>query len=136
MNKVLLTFPCTFLIVISADASASSKTVSALGEHDNNNAFARILRRDMRAIIVFEDENVLIFEYINSLKPSLILVSTKGKYRSMGEFSTNFSKEQIVALIRVSGKLQKIQIKQTNFSTIANVDHDVGNSTPLSPISL
>ena len=36
--------------------------------------------------------------------------------------------EEIVALIRISGKLQKIQIEQANFSTITNAGHNVGQT--------
>jgi histidine triad (HIT) family protein len=59
--------------------------------YDSNNIFARILRGEIPAKKVFENEHALAFHDINPQAPVHILVIPKGAYVSFDDFSANAS---------------------------------------------
>ena len=111
--------------------SQSHQTVSAVGDYDNNNVFARILRGELPADIIYEDKYVLAFKDISPIKPIHILVIPKGKYRSIVSFSENAKDAEVTALIRALGKIsKKLGINETGFSLMTNAGHDGGQTVP------
>lgn len=75
--------------------------------YDDNNIFARILRGEIPATKIYEDEHVLAINDINPQAPTHILVMPKGKYVSIDDFSTNATDAEIAALIRATGKIAR-----------------------------
>jgi diadenosine tetraphosphate (Ap4A) HIT family hydrolase len=75
--------------------------------YDDNNIFARILRGEIPATRVYEDEHVLAINDINPQAPTHILVMPKGKYVSFDDFSEKASDAEIVALNRATGKIAR-----------------------------
>ena len=75
--------------------------------YDDNNIFARILRGEIPATKVYEDDHVLAFNDINPQAPTHILVIPKGKYVSFDDFSEKAGDAEIAALIRTTGKIAK-----------------------------
>jgi histidine triad (HIT) family protein len=75
--------------------------------YDDNNIFARILRGEIPATRIYEDEHVLAINDINPQAPTHILVMPKGKYVSIDDFSTNATDAEIAALIRTTGKIAR-----------------------------
>lgn len=57
--------------------------------YDTDNIFARILRGEIPARPVFENEHALAFHDINPQAPVHVLVIPKGPYVSMADFSAN-----------------------------------------------
>lgn len=75
--------------------------------YDDNNIFARILRGEIPATKIYEDEHVLAINDINPQAPTHILVMPKGKYVSFDDFSAKASDTEIVALIRATGQIAR-----------------------------
>ena len=68
--------------------------------YDDNNIFAKILRKEIPCKAIYEDEFVLAFHDINPQKKIHALVIPKGKYINLDDFSTNADTEEIVGLIK------------------------------------
>ena len=81
--------------------------VNGLPPYDDSNIFARILRGEIPAKKVYEDQWALAFHDINPLAPVHVLVIPKGKYVSFADFSADASAEEIAGFMRVVGKVAK-----------------------------
>ncbi len=133
LKSIVLFFTVSFLLLITQPLKsfASGDTVSGIGQYDENNIFAKILRKEVPATIVFENEYVLAFEDIHPIKPVHILVIPKGKYRSILDFSEKANTDEISALIRALGTLaKKMKIAEHGFSIMTNSGHDGGQTVP------
>lgn len=64
-------------------------------KYDKDNVFARILRKELPAKIVYEDEYALAFHDIAPQAPVHILVIPKGEYVSFFDFSERASPSEI-----------------------------------------
>ena len=81
--------------------------VDATQPYEYGNVFARILRGELPANKVYEDEHVLAFNDINPLAPTHILVIPKGPYVSWDDFSARASDAEIAAFVRAAGKIAR-----------------------------
>jgi len=130
MFKAII-FCITLTFFIPLDGLAANNTVATIAPYDDNNIFAKILRKEAPATIVFENEYVLAFEDIHPMKPVHILVIPKGKYRSMLDFSEKASDIEITAIIRALGSIaSKMNIDQDGFSIMSNSGHNGGQTVP------
>ena len=68
--------------------------------YDDNNIFAKILRREIPCKKIYEDEFVLSFYDINPQKKIHALVIPKGKYIDLDDFSTKASASEMVGLLK------------------------------------
>ena len=71
--------------------------------YDKDNIFARILRREIPAEKVYEDEYVLAFHDIGKLTPVHVLVIPKAAYISIDDFSERASDAELAAYVRGIG---------------------------------
>ena len=69
-------------------------------KYDENNVFAKILRREIPCNKIYEDDFVLSFHDINPQKKIHALVISKGKYVDLDDFSVNASSEEMVGLFK------------------------------------
>jgi histidine triad (HIT) family protein len=76
--------------------------------YDDDNIFAKILRKEIPCKKIYEDEFILSFYDINPQKKIHALVIPKGKYIDLDDFSANASKDEIVGLIKGINKVAKI----------------------------
>ncbi|WP_419827713.1 histidine triad nucleotide-binding protein [Sphingomonas sp.] len=77
--------------------------VDATLSYDDTNVFARILRGELPASRVYEDEHALAFHDINPQAPTHILVVPKGAYVSWDDFSARASDAEIAGFVRAVG---------------------------------
>jgi diadenosine tetraphosphate (Ap4A) HIT family hydrolase len=105
--------------------------IDATEQYDENNIFARILRDEIPAKKVYEDEHVLAFHDINPLAPTHILVIPKGQYVSWDDFSAKASEEEIVAFVRAVGKVARGtgQVAE-GYRLLANTGLNSGQEVP------
>ena len=75
--------------------------------YDTDNVFAKILRGEIPADKVYEDDHVLAFHDIAHLMPVHVLVIPKGPYVSMDDFSAQASDAEIAAFVRAVGKVAR-----------------------------
>ena len=73
--------------------------------YDRNNVFARILRGELPATKVYEDEHVLAFRDIRPLAPTHIVLIPKGEYVSVDDFAENASDAELAAFTRAIARI-------------------------------
>ena len=105
--------------------------VDASQPYDDANIFARILRGELPANKVYEDEHVLAFHDINPLAPTHILVIPKGAYVSWDDFSARASDAEIAAFVRAAGRIARgAGLVESGYRVLANTGTDSGQEVP------
>ena len=98
--------------------------VSGLGAYDDNNIFARILRGEIPARKVYEDEFALAFHDINPQAPVHVLVS-------MADFSANASEHQIAGFFKAVGHVARLlELEQPGYRMLANMGEHAHQEVP------
>jgi len=96
--------------------------VSGQDPYDDNNIFARILRGEIPAKKIYEDEFALAFHDIHAQAPIHALVIPKGKYISFADFGATASPEEITGFFRATALVAKhLGVEETGYRTIANI---------------
>jgi histidine triad (HIT) family protein len=99
--------------------------------YDDNNIFARILRGEIPAKKIFEDDYALAFHDIAPSAPVHVLVIPKGKYISIVDFGANASEQEITGFYRAVSKVAKdLGLTEEGFRTIANTGVNGGQEVP------
>ena len=103
-------------------------------KYDDNNIFAKILRKEIPCNKIYEDEFVLSFHDINPQKKIHALVIPKGKYTDLDDFSANASAKEIVGLLKginiVARKLEISVDKGKGYRALANISEHGGQEVP------
>ena len=81
--------------------------IDATLPYDDSNIFARILRGEIPAKKVYEDDFALAFHDISPRAPIHILVIPKGPYASWDDFSTKASDAEIAGFVRAVGQVAR-----------------------------
>ena len=81
--------------------------IDATLPYDDGNIFARILRGEIPAKKVYEDEHALAFHDINPRAPVHILVIPKGPYASWDDFSAKAPDAEIAGFVRAVGQVAR-----------------------------
>lgn len=99
--------------------------------YDQQNIFAKILRKEIPCQAVYEDRHVLAFYDIQPKAPMHILVIPKGAYKDMNDFSARASDAEISALTRAIGKIVKErELDKSGYRLISNCGADGGQEVP------
>ena len=105
--------------------------VSGLGDYDRNNIFARILRGEIPARKVYEDDHALAFEDIAPKAPTHVLVIPKGEYVSFADFSARADDAEIAHFIRAVGAVaRQLGLEDTGYRLLANMGPNGGQEVP------
>ena len=67
-------------------------------KYDNQNIFAKILRNEADADIVFENKHILCFKDIFPKAPVHVLIIPKGQFKDIYDFSVNASLDEKKAI--------------------------------------
>ena len=76
--------------------------------YDKNNIFAKIIRKEAKANIVFENKHILCFKDIFPKAPVHILIIPKGQFKDIFDFSINATSEEKKAIYDGFAKVIKI----------------------------
>jgi diadenosine tetraphosphate (Ap4A) HIT family hydrolase len=99
--------------------------------YDENNIFARILRGEIPATKIYEDDYVLAINDIEPQAPVHILVMPKSKYISLDDFSAKASDAEIAALTRATGKIARdAGLAETGYRLLLNHGADSQQEVP------
>ena len=102
--------------------------------YDNDNIFARILRKEIPCKKIYEDEFVLSFYDINPLKRIHALVIPKGKYIDFDDFSSNATSDEIIGLVKgISNVAKKLGISVdtgAGYRALTNISENGGQEVP------
>ena len=89
--------------------------------YDKNNIFAKIIRGDLPAQKIYEDDNVLAFNDISRASPVHVLVVPKGEYVDFNDFVTKASAEIVVNFFKKISQIAKeLNIVDDGFRLITN----------------
>lgn len=105
--------------------------IDATQPYDDDNIFARILREELPAKRVYEDDFALAFHDINPQAPSHILVIPKGRYVSWDDFSASANDAEIAGFIRAVGKVARdAGLVEPGYRLLANTGPDSHQEVP------
>ncbi|WDM85629.1 histidine triad nucleotide-binding protein [Ehrlichia sp. JZT12] len=97
--------------------------------YDDNNIFAKILRKELPCNVVYEDEFVLAFHDIYPQAPIHILVIPKDKYISFNDFIG--SSANITYFFSIVKKItHKFQLDKTGYRIVTNHGKQGGQVIP------
>src|SRR3954470_1335455 len=101
--------------------------VSGRPPYDEGNIFARILRGEIPAKTVHEDEFALAFHDIAPQAPVHVLVIPKGAYVSWDDFSARASDAEIAGFVRAVGQVARAHdLVAPGYRLLANAGGDGG----------
>jgi diadenosine tetraphosphate (Ap4A) HIT family hydrolase len=105
--------------------------VSGLPPYDDNNIFARILRGEIPAKKVYEDEWALAFHDIAPQAPIHVLIIPKGKYCSFADFSATAGDAEIAGFNRAVGTVARdLGLEAPGYRILANMGANGGQEVP------
>lgn len=99
--------------------------------YDKNNIFARILRKEIPADVVYEDDYALAFKDINPKAPIHILVIPKGEFISFLDFSEKASPDFIVGFTKaIYAVIESFNLGEKGFRILSNFGQHGGQEVP------
>ncbi|MFT8478296.1 histidine triad nucleotide-binding protein [Gluconobacter oxydans] len=99
--------------------------------YDPGNIFARILRKEIPARTVYEDDFALAFHDIAPQAPIHVLVIPKGPYVSIADFGATASPDEITGFWRAVSKIAEEQgLTREGFRLISNSGPNSGQEVP------
>jgi histidine triad (HIT) family protein len=105
--------------------------VDATQPYDDSNVFAKILRGEIPAKRVYEDEHALAFHDITPWAPTHILVIPKGAYVSWDDFSARATEAEIAGYVRAVGQVARDQgLVAPGYRLLANTGPDSHAEVP------
>jgi diadenosine tetraphosphate (Ap4A) HIT family hydrolase len=105
--------------------------VSGLGDYDDANIFARILRGEVPCREVFRDRFALAFHDIQPRAPVHVLVIPTGRYVSMADFSARASQEEIAGFFKAVGSVAKaLGLEEPGYRILANMGGHAHQEVP------
>lgn len=105
--------------------------IDATLPYDDANLFARILRGEIPARTVYEDEFALAFHDIAPQAPVHVLVIPKGRYVSWDDFSATAPEAEISGFVRAVGHVAREQgLVAPGYRLLANVGGHGGQEVP------
>ena len=105
--------------------------VKGIGDYDDGNIFARILRGEIPCRKVREDEWSLAFHDINPQAPVHILVIPKGPYVSWDDFSEHGKDAEIAGFVRAIGRIARDEkLVAPGYRLLINVGAHSGQEVP------
>lgn len=99
--------------------------------YDKNNIFAKIIRGEIPANKVFEDEKVLAFHDISKAAPTHVLVIPKGEYLDFLDFTSNAAPEEISYFFKKINEIARLlEADKSGFRLISNIGSNAHQTVP------
>lgn len=99
--------------------------------YDTNNVFAKILRNEIPAKKVFENEFALAFHDLHPSAPVHVLVIPKGEFTSFHDFSVNADPNLLIGYFKAVREVAcLVGVAETGYRLIANHGSDANQSVP------
>ncbi len=99
--------------------------------YNENNIFAKILRGEIPARTVFENEHALAFHDINPQAPVHVLVIPKGPYVSLADFASQAPDTLVIGFWRTVGEVAKLlALEEGGYRILANAGQDSHQEVP------
>lgn len=88
--------------------------------YDTNNIFAKIIRGEIKADKVYEDDAILAFNDISKSAPVHVLVVPKGEYINFADFVSKANPEMVAYFFSKVALLAEELTKNSGYRLIAN----------------
>lgn len=99
--------------------------------YDKNNVFARILRKEIPANFVYEDEFAIAFHDLYPKAPIHLLVVPRGEFISFFDFSEKASPELMVGFTKaIHHVIQSFELQKEGFRILSNHGAHGGQEIP------
>ena len=99
--------------------------------YDKKNIFAKIIRKESKADIVFENKHILCFKDIFPKAPVHILIIPKGQFKDIFDFSLNATSEEKKAIYDGFARVINIfELKSDGCRIISNFGNDGRQEVP------
>tara|TARA_B100000700_G_C15047652_1_gene858704 strand:- start:2350 stop:2721 length:372 start_codon:yes stop_codon:yes gene_type:complete len=98
--------------------------------YNENNIFAKILKKELPSEIVYEDENIVAFKDIAPQAPIHILVIPKEKFCSFNDFIEKAKKESIAKFMKSLKTVTEVLKLEDGYRLITNVGKIGGQEVP------
>lgn len=99
--------------------------------YDDKNIFAKILRGEIPADKVYEDDYALAFHDVNPQRAVHVLVIPKGAYVSLDDFSAKASPEELAGFFKAVGHVaRELGLAEGGYRIIANNGADAFQEVP------
>ncbi len=100
-------------------------------KYDENNVFYKILKKELPATVVYEDDKVLAFNDISPKAPVHILVIPKGKFVSFDDFVEKSSGEEVSYFFKKVQEIAKSQdLSEKSYRIVGNCGEEAGQIVP------
>ncbi|PZP47315.1 MAG: histidine triad nucleotide-binding protein [Azospirillum brasilense] len=105
--------------------------VSGLPPYDDGNIFARILRGELPAKTIHEDEWAVAFHDIAPQAPIHVLVIPRGRYVSLADFAGKASEAELAGFWRAVAKVARdLGLEQPGYRILSNMGENAGQEVP------
>ncbi|ACT69329.1 histidine triad nucleotide-binding protein [Neorickettsia risticii] len=94
--------------------------------YDQQNVFAKILRRELPSRVVYEDDEVLAFYDAFPRAPVHVLVIPKGQFVSFSDFISTAPVEVASFFSRVAHVIDLLGVKEAGYRLVTNHGEDGG----------
>lgn len=99
--------------------------------YDRNNVFAKILRNELRANIVYKDNKILAFHDINPIASTHILVIPNGEYIDYCDFLSKASSDDICHYFStINSMVKQFKLDQSGFKLVTHNGKGGGQEIP------
>jgi histidine triad (HIT) family protein len=99
--------------------------------YDDNNVFQRILKGELPARKVYENDHALAFHDINPLMPVHVLVIPKGRYVTLHDFSAKAPPEALAGFLQAVGEAARLAgVAEAGYRIVANNGADANQEVP------
>ncbi len=99
--------------------------------YDKNNIFAKIIRGEIPAKKVYEDEKVLAFFDISKAAPTHVLVIPKGEYLNFPDFVEKAAAEEISYFFKKVAEIATlVEADKSGFRLISNIGSHANQTVP------
>lgn len=127
----IVTLPILLMMLLLSFSTYGEELVDATATYDPNNVFARILRGESPADVVYESEYALAFHDIRPRAKVHVLVIPKGAFTNILQFNKNASSaEKLGFLDAISKTAQIMGVNETGFRLVSNTGRDAGQTVP------
>lgn len=105
--------------------------IDATQPYDDQNIFAKILRKEIPSTCLYEDEWAYAFPDINPQAELHVLVIPKGAFVSWDDFSANASDAEIAGFVRAVGTAaRQHDLVEPGYRLLANIGPHGGQEVP------
>ncbi|MBU6339348.1 MAG: histidine triad nucleotide-binding protein [Rickettsiales bacterium] len=99
--------------------------------YNKDNIFSKIIRGEIPANKVYEDEKVLAFHDISKAAPTHVLVIPKGEYIDFIDFTSKANVEEISHFFKKLNEIAKmLEAEKSGFRLISNIGSNAHQTVP------